>query len=258
MPLPPKFIAYYRVSTQKQGLSGLGLSVQEQYVRAFVEGRNGQIIQEFTEVESGKRNSRPQLKLAMACAKEHGAKLLIAKLDRLSRNASFIFALRDGEVDFICCDMPEANTLTIGIMAVMAQHEREIISQRTKQALQAKKERIKKGDYRNAKLSAEGKPTYLQPDKNGKYRLGNPKGFSEEIRKKGNEEMKRKAKENPHTLKAKIYIAKNMHLSIRQLTKDLNDMGFKSARGKVFASSSVWYLKKQIEQQPTSLPTTKK
>jgi DNA invertase Pin-like site-specific DNA recombinase len=252
-----KFVAYYRVSTQKQGMSGLGLSAQKQSVEAFVKGRNGLIVEVFTEVESGKRDTRPQLALAMACAREQGAKLLIAKLDRLSRNASFIFTLRDGEVDFVCCDMPEANTLTIGIMAVMAQHEREVISQRVKQALQAKKERIKNGDYRNAQLSPEGKPTFLQPDKDGKYRLGNPQGFSEEIRKKGNEEMKRKAKENPHTRKAKIYISKNMHLSIRQLTRDLNDMGFKSARGKLFASSSVWYLKRGVIHSFEETPSDK-
>ena len=245
---PPKFIAYYRVSTQKQGASGLGLSAQKQSVKSFVNGKKGEIVEAFTEVESGKRNARPQLELAMACAKEHRAQLLIAKLDRLSRNVSFIFALRDGEVDFVCCDMPEANTLTIGIMAVMAQHERELISQRTKQALRVKKERIKQGNYQNAKLSPEGEPTFLQPDKNGLYRLGNPNGFSEEIRRKGNEAMKQKAKENPHTQKAKIYISKNMHLSIRQLMQDLNEMGFKSARGKAFASSSVWYLKKQLEE----------
>ena len=247
MPESPKFIAYYRVSTQKQGASGLGLSAQKQSVKNFLEGAKGELIKEFTEVESGKHDTRPQLELAMDCARAHGAKLLIAKLDRLSRNVAFIFALRDGEVDFVCCDMPEANTLTIGIMAVMAQHEREVISQRTKQALQAKKERIGQGDYRNAKLSPEGEATFLQPDKHGKYRLGNPNGFSEQIRRKGNEAMKRKARENPHTQKAKIYISKNMHLSIRQLTRDLNEMGFKSARGKAFASSSVWYLKKQLE-----------
>jgi DNA invertase Pin-like site-specific DNA recombinase len=244
-----RFIAYYRVSTQQQGASGLGLSAQQQSVNNFVSGR-GELLKEFTEVESGKRDARPQLAQAMMEARQLNAKLLIAKLDRLSRNASFIFALRDGGVDFVCCDMPEANTLTIGIMAVMAQHEREVISQRTKAALQAKKARIKKGDYRNSKLSSEGKPTYLQADKYGEYRLGNPNGFSEEIRKKGNEAMRRKAKENPNTQNAKVYISKNKHLSIRQLTRDLNDMGFKSPRGKPWASSSVWLLKKSIVEIP--------
>ena len=143
MSSPHQYVAYYRVSTQRQGESGLGLDSQRETVRAFLHGNAQNLLAEFTEVESGKKDTRKELAKAIAKAKELGARLIIAKLDRLSRNASFIFQLRDSEVDFVCCDMPEANTLTIGIMAVMAQHEREVISTRTKEALKAKKAKIK-------------------------------------------------------------------------------------------------------------------
>lgn len=149
-----KYIAYYRVSTQKQGISGLGLEAQRAAVTGFISG--APIRAEYTEVESGKKNNRPELEKAIAHAKQDGATLIIAKLDRLSRNAGFIFALRDSGVDFICADMPDANTLTIGIFAVMAQHERELISKRTKDALAAKKARGEQiGNLSN--LTAKGR-----------------------------------------------------------------------------------------------------
>jgi DNA invertase Pin-like site-specific DNA recombinase len=106
-------------------------------VRAFV-ADPAQLLTEYFEIESGKKNHQPQLLAAIAEARRTGATLLIAKLDRLSRNAGFIFALRDSGVDFVCCDMPDANTLTVGLFAVIAQHEREMISKRTTDALTAK------------------------------------------------------------------------------------------------------------------------
>ena len=139
-PARKQYTPYYRVSTQKQGASGLGLEAQQAAVRAFV-ADPAQLGTEYVEIESGKRNHRPQLLAAMAEARRTGATLLIAKLDRLSRNAGFIFALRDSGVEFVCCDMPDANTLTVGLFAVIAQHERETISKRTKDALAAKKAR---------------------------------------------------------------------------------------------------------------------
>ncbi len=135
-----RYTPCYRVSTQKQGISGLGLDAQRAAVQAFVADPT-QLGAEYVEIESGKKNQRPQLLAAMAEARRVGATLLIAKLDRLSRNAGFIFALRDSGVDFVCCDMPDANTLTVGLFAVIAQHERETISKRTKDALAAKKAR---------------------------------------------------------------------------------------------------------------------
>lgn len=129
------FVAYYRVSTERQGKSGLGLTAQRQAVQGYLNGGDWRLLAEFTEVESGKNNNRPQLAAAMRECQLTGARLLIAKLDRLSRNAHFLLGLRDAGVKFVACDMPDANDLTIGIMALVAQQEREAISARTKAAL---------------------------------------------------------------------------------------------------------------------------
>ncbi|WP_229370339.1 recombinase family protein [Fibrivirga algicola] len=123
-----RYVAYYRVSTKQQGDSGLGLAAQQTAVASFV---RGPIVAEFTVVELGKNNGRVQLAQAIERAKREGAVLVIAKLDRLSRNASFILTLRDSGVNFQCVDLTDANTLTIGIFATLAQHERELISSRT-------------------------------------------------------------------------------------------------------------------------------
>lgn len=133
------FVAYYRVSTQKQGQSGLGLEAQRTAVLAHVAGR--EIIEEFTEVESGKKTNRPELRRAIALARKHKATLIIAKLDRLARNVRFIAELMESDVDFVACDLPTANKLTIQIMAAIAEHERDIISERTKASLAAAKDR---------------------------------------------------------------------------------------------------------------------
>lgn len=137
------FIAYFRVSTAQQGRSGLGLEAQEACVNAFIAARPGAklIAPPFTEVESGKRSDRPELLKALLRAKVTGSTLLVAKLDRLSRNAAFLMTLRDSGVQFVACDQPEANSLTIGILALVAQNEREATSQRTKDALAAAKAR---------------------------------------------------------------------------------------------------------------------
>ncbi len=145
-----KFIAYYRVSTDKQGKSGLGLEAQQQAVLDFINGNGNKVVAEFTEVESGKRTDRPELAKALAACKKHRAKLVIAKLDRLARNVHFISGLMESGVDFVAVDMPEANKLTVHILAAVAEHEREMISQRTKAALAAAKERgVKLGNPTN-------------------------------------------------------------------------------------------------------------
>jgi DNA invertase Pin-like site-specific DNA recombinase len=139
---PTSYVVYLRVSTARQGQSGLSLEAQRQAVQQFVASRGGKVIApEYVEVESGKVNARPQLEAAIKRCRMTGATLAVAKLDRLSRNAVFLLTLRDSGVQFVAVDMPEANTLTVGIMALMAQHEREAISARTKVALQAAKAR---------------------------------------------------------------------------------------------------------------------
>lgn len=140
------FVAYYRVSTDKQGRSGLGIDAQKQAVSEYVQGR-GNILYEFTEIESGKKSDRPQLAEALAMCRKHKAKLIIAKLDRLARNVHFISGLMESGVDFVAVDMPEASRFTIHILAAVAEHEREMISKRTKDALKAAKARgIKLGN----------------------------------------------------------------------------------------------------------------
>lgn len=151
-----QFICYYRVSTKEQGDSRLGIEAQERSVRDYVGRVSGLIINTYTEVESGKNNKRPQLLKAIDESKRTGATLVIAKLDRLSRNARFIFLLRDTKVDFVCADMPSATSVTIGIMAVLAQDEAERTSQRTKDALSALKARgVKLGNPNIGSLSAK-------------------------------------------------------------------------------------------------------
>ena len=174
-----KYIAYCRVSTKQQGESGLGLEAQKTMVKNFLKNDDA-LICEYEEVESGKNNNRPQLLKAIEKSKSEGATLLIAKLDRLSRNAGFIFLLKDSNVDFKCCDMPEANSLTIGIMAVLAQEERELISKRTISALQ--------------ELKAKG------------IKLGNPKNLTPEAQKMGSEAMRLKALSNENNRKATALI----------------------------------------------------
>jgi DNA invertase Pin-like site-specific DNA recombinase len=136
-----KFVAYFRVSTDKQGKSGLGLQAQRKAVHDYLNGGTWSLIGEFTEIESGKRNERPELLKALTACKRNKAKLVIAKLDRLSRNLAFIATLMDSGVEFVAVDNPHANKLTIHILAAVAQHEREMIAQRTKDALQAAKAR---------------------------------------------------------------------------------------------------------------------
>lgn len=216
---PAKYVAYYRVSTKRQGESGLGLDAQKAAVAGFVKGL---IVAEFTEVESGKNNQREQLTLAIERAKKEGAVLIIAKLDRLSRNASFIFALRDSGVNFQCVDMPDANTLTVGIFATLAQHERELISGRTKAALQVKR--------------AQG------------IKLGSPQNLTAEAQVKGVAGNVRKAELNENNRRAASMI-KMMLKAGRNYTEiagELNQAGFRTARGCEFQPTQVLRLHRRL------------
>ena len=136
-----KFVAYFRVSTDRQDKSGLGLEAQREAVMNYLDGGRWTLTKEFTEVESGKRNDRPELVKALAACKRQKAKLVIAKLDRLGRNLAFIATLKESGVEFVAVDNPHANELTVHFLAAIAQHEREMISERSKAPLLAAKRR---------------------------------------------------------------------------------------------------------------------
>jgi DNA invertase Pin-like site-specific DNA recombinase len=152
-----RFIAYYRVSTDRQGRSGLGLDAQKKAVDDYLNGGPWQLVGEFTEIESGKRSDRPELEKALDACRRQKAKLVIAKLDRLSRNLAFIATLMESSVEFVAVDNPHASKLTVHILAAVAQHEREMISERTKAALQAAKARGRRlGNPKLSKAAALG------------------------------------------------------------------------------------------------------
>jgi DNA invertase Pin-like site-specific DNA recombinase len=207
-----KFVAYYRVSTKRQGLSGLGLDAQRESVAAYLAGFKGKLVAEFTEVEHGTRkgNHRPQLAAALAQCRVHGATLLIAKLDRLARNVNFISNLMESRVDFTACDFPQANRLTVHILASVAEHEAEMISTRTKLALAAAK---RKGTV-----------------------LGGDRGNTHLIYKKGNrasarvrsEQAQRRATDLLPVIEA---LKAEGAVSLRELAAGLNERGIPTARG---------------------------
>jgi DNA invertase Pin-like site-specific DNA recombinase len=209
-----KYIAYYRVSTQKQGNSGLGLDAQKSSVLKFI-NEDDTLIESYVDVESGKNNNRPNLIQAIEDCKKHEAILLIAKLDRLSRNAAFIFTLRDTQVKFKCVDMPEANSVTIGIMAVLAQDERERISKRTGDAL--------------SELKKQG------------VKLGTPKNLTKRARQIGLETRINNARNNENNRKAQGFIV-SLHqngLSFYAITKELNSLGYKTRNNNNFQQVQV-------------------
>ena len=155
-----RFVTYCRVSTKNQGILGLGMASQIETVSRYVQGQQGEVVGEFLEVESGGKADRPQLAEALALAKKSKGVLVVAKLDRLSRNAEFLLRLQNAGVDFVCCDCPNVDRFTVGILALVAQRERELISERTKAALQMAKQRgVKLGAVnpeRQVKLMNEG------------------------------------------------------------------------------------------------------
>lgn len=213
-------VAYYRVSTAAQGRSGLGFEAQRAAVESLCAARGWELTAPpFTEVESGKRNDRPELEKALHRAKVTGATLVVAKLDRLSRNVAFLAALQESGVKFIAADMPEANELTVHIMAAVAQAERKAISKRTKEALQAAK--------------ARGQ------------RLGNPNGAAA-IRRagKGNDSAMGAVRANATKRAEEMRpIVEDMRArgvtSLSGIAAALNEGGFVTARGGKWHASSV-------------------
>lgn len=227
-----KAVAYYRVSTTKQGATGNGLEAQKADVEKLCKVKGWEIIAPpFTEIESGKRDDRRELANALARCRQTGAILVVAKLDRLSRNIAFLTALQESGAKFIAADMPEANELTIHIMAAVAQAERKMISQRTKDALAAVKAR---GEYR--------KPDGT-PYKAGN-RLGNPNGAAAFKGRNGSvcavETLKRKADEHAALIQPVIErLRAEGHSSLGALARQLNAEGMRTPRGATWHPTSV-------------------
>ncbi len=245
------FIAYYRVSTKKQGKSGLGLEAQKRDVAHYTKDK-GVLLCEYTEVESGKKKNRIELHKAITHAKREGAVLVVAKLDRLSRDAAFTIELSNSDVNFVCVDNPHITKMTIGILALVNQDEAERISKRTRAALAEKKKRIGEGNLLNVKTDASGKHTLLKPDKHGHYRLGSPFGFTEAIRIKGVEAIKLKAASNELSRRARQYIKDTLettpNASLSFLAQRLNAYGLKTPTGKEFTRYHVAYLRKLVRK----------
>jgi DNA invertase Pin-like site-specific DNA recombinase len=221
-----KIVAYQRVSTARQGTSGLGLDAQTRAIDEYVAARRAKVIGTFREVESGKLNSRPELTKALHLCKVTGATLLISKLDRLSRNAAFLLTLRDSGVKFIAADMPDANDLTVGVMALVAQQEREAISKRTREALAAAKARgVKLGNpngsraLRKARTGNAASLMQIQAQADERARDLGP--IVEDLRKHGMD-------------------------SLGSLSKALNDRGLLTPRGGRWHKSSVRLLLQRL------------
>lgn len=227
-----RVVTYFRVSTEGQGRSGLGLEAQREAVASLVQSRGWQTVAEFTEVESGKRNDRPELTAALHRAKVTGAVLVVAKLDRLSRNVAFLAALQESGVRFLAADMPEANELTVHIMAAVAQAERKAIGKRTREALAAAKAR---GTW----AKADGTPY-----KSGR-RLGNPNGAAALRRAaKGNtaaiEAVKAGATERAADYAPVIAdIQASGATSLPAIARELNERGIVTPRGGQWHPSSI-------------------
>ena len=219
-----KWIAYYRVSTARQGASGLGLEAQQEAVRTYLNGGSWELVAEYTEVESGtkKGNSRPQLAKALAHAKREKATLVIAKWDRLGRNVAFVSNLLESGVEFCAVDNPHATRLTIHIMAAVAEEEARAISARTKAALAAAKKRG--------------------------VALGTPDNLTPEAQAKGAEATKGKAIKAYAKISPLILNLRAEGNSLREIADHLNQIGEVTVTGLSFNASTV----KRIIDRATS------
>lgn len=218
-----RYVAYYRVSTQKQGKSGLGLDAQRKMVADFVTCNGGELVDEFTEIESGKVDDRPELLAAMKRADLIGGRLLVAKLDRLSRDLHFLTSLQKSRVDFAICDLPGCDSFTIHLYGALAQKERELISARTKAGLEAAKARGKK--------------------------LGTNNLRSELIREasaKGVNVLKEEADTFSAKVAPTILALQAQGNSLRAIAGELERLGVKTARGGQWTAAAV---KNVIERQ---------
>ena len=208
--LPPRrFVAYYRVSTRAQGRSGLGLEAQREAVGRFLQSASGDLLAEFTEVESGMKAARPQFNEALRLCRIFSAVLVIAKLDRLARNVALIAQLMESGVEFVAADFPQANRLTIHILAAIAEYEAKLISERVKAAIVASKARgVIWGGNRNA-----------------------PTAHLDEARRIGNEGRKRRAIARAVDLEPLIMEMRENGKSLGGIAAELNRLGIRQRRG---------------------------
>lgn len=220
-----KTIAYYRVSTQKQGKSGLGLEGQVAAVADYVQRNDRELLSEYTEVETGKSKTRPELLKAIAHARRSKATLVVAKLDRLARNVAFTSALMEAKVDFVACDNPHANKFTIHILAAVAEHEAEMISHRTKVALAAAKVRGKKlgsartGHWKGRESERLAGLTRARVAAAEAHRVAAAESYSDLL------PLLRALRDQGHTLEA--------------IASELNKMGHTTRRGKAWSRAQV-------------------
>ena len=217
-----KYVAYLRVSTQKQGYSGLGLEAQREIIHNYLHDKIP--ISEYVEVESGRKSDRPKLKEALSQCRKEGAILIVAKLDRLARSVSFLSSLLESDVEIVFCDFPQANKMVLHIISAISQYEAELTAARTKAALQAKK--------------ARG------------FRLGNPEHLldkHEEAIQNSIKTCKAKADSNPNNKRAIALLrtlVKDEH-TYQEMAEILNREGFVSSHGCSFTKSTVYKLIKR-------------
>lgn len=219
-----KYVAYLRVSTQKQGYSGLGLEAQREIIHNHLHDTT--LIAEFVEVESGRKSDRPKLKEALALCRKDGATLIVAKLDRLARSVSFLSNLLESDVEIVFCDFPQANKMVLHIISAISQYEAELIAARTKASLQAKK--------------ARG------------FKLGNPEHLLNKHKQAIQNSIKTcraKADNNPNNKRAvamlRIFVKENRSYS--EMASILNQEGFVTSRGCSFTKSTVYKLIKRYK-----------
>ncbi len=202
-----RYIAYYRVSTQKQGADGLGISAQQTTVREWLKSHGGVLLEEFTEVESGRKVNRVELQKAITDCQLKKATLIIAKIDRLSRNATFMFQLQDSKLDIVACDCPEMDKFTVRLLAVFAEREAELISQRTKAALAEKKAQgVKLGGWRGCAVCEKAVQSAVQS------RIAKADDYAEKIA-------------------GKLHRAQNEGLSLNAIARRMIAEGVRTPRG---------------------------
>ncbi|MGF6239770.1 DNA invertase Pin-like site-specific DNA recombinase [Paraburkholderia sp. GAS38] len=217
-----KFVTYFRVSTQRQGQSGLGLEAQKETVANYLKGSDCEVIAEFQEVETGKGSNalvkRPQLALALALCKKTGARLLIAKLDRLARNVHFISGLMESKIKFVACDLPEANELTLHVLSAFAEFETKRISERTRDSLRAAK-------ARGVVLGAAG-PINLKPNIEARQKAADEYALS---------------------LAPVINGFRAQNMSQRKMVEALNKLGIRAPRGGLFVKTQLVQVLRRLD-----------